>query len=906
MTQEIEIPNIGMTFSREIMPQIKRDQFQGLFKFLDNKGVSYSKSLLDTNNLKSTQSDFDKDKIILMMMDRITKPIIVSNDNYVLDGHHRWLADHNNNQKTEAWVVDLPIMELMRTTKEYLSNQELNEEITHKEFGPMMDEFMTFASKHLGIKSLPNVKYKTEDDGMSSFGAYNPTKNEIVLQTKNRNPMDVFRTLAHELVHHKQNEEGRIKDIARDGDDGSDIENEAHIKTGVMLRQYGRKNSHMFNTKPLVESLLTEAKAIVKRKRVMRPANKATGKAVFVVGPAGSGKDFVAKKTLVGHGLSEVNTDPAFEHLMNREGIPKDSPQSQKRSSVRAKAKNLTRIKQNALINSGRGIYFNTTGHDHEKIKAMKDELERRGYDTKMVFVNTSNETSRARNVARGKKGGRLTPEPARQEYWNKTQKAIPHYKKMFGDNFHHVDNSLDYSRASDEEKLAKEAEFNDIHKTIRDWATSKPENPIGRAKVEAEASKRRNKPKRKPVARQPQPPRMSVSMQISDKVNAQAKLLGLKHYGSGYFGPRQKGPKGEPNITHRAVGDNLVKTKKKALIPPAQRIDESFEDYMSKSENRLDGTDSLANIYKMMTPGQGQTTKKKKLVRKALAQENLGQNAQLYTYSNRPDLSNFMGSTVFTSASPYPQLATGAAYSGLAESIVNWMKKPETQDRFLRKYNELAEQKLIETARKMNETVDDSIRFGPKTFESIRESLDGGVGLMGTVSSVSSGQKGGQYQDTFSGAPSQNIMGENDPKKKGRLGARLAGYVKKVLKEKRKDDPCEAGYEQYGMKEKNGRKVPDCIPIKEAKTAAWQRKEGKNPEGGLNKKGVESYRRENPGSKLQTAVTTEPSKLKKGSKSWKRRKSFCARMGGMPGPMKDEKGRPTRKALSLRKWNCE
>jgi hypothetical protein len=87
--------------------------------------------------------------------------------------------------------------------------------------------------------------------------------------------------------------------------------------------------------------------------------------------------------------------------------------------------------------------------------------------------------------------------------------------------------------------------------------------------------------------------------------------------------------------------------------------------------------------------------------------------------------------------------------------------------------------------------------------------------------------------------------------------------------------------------------------------SAAWQRKEGKNPEGGLNAKGVASYRRENPGSKLQTAVTTEPSKLKPGSKAANRRKSFCARMGGMPGPMKDEKGRSTRKALSLRKWNC-
>ena len=89
------------------------------------------------------------------------------------------------------------------------------------------------------------------------------------------------------------------------------------------------------------------------------------------------------------------------------------------------------------------------------------------------------------------------------------------------------------------------------------------------------------------------------------------------------------------------------------------------------------------------------------------------------------------------------------------------------------------------------------------------------------------------------------------------------------------------------------------------AKTAAWTRKEGKSESGGLNAKGVASYRAANPGSKLKMAVTTKPSKLKAGSKDANRRKSFCARMGGMPGPMKDEKGRPTRKAMSLKRWKC-
>jgi len=89
------------------------------------------------------------------------------------------------------------------------------------------------------------------------------------------------------------------------------------------------------------------------------------------------------------------------------------------------------------------------------------------------------------------------------------------------------------------------------------------------------------------------------------------------------------------------------------------------------------------------------------------------------------------------------------------------------------------------------------------------------------------------------------------------------------------------------------------------AKTPAWTRSVGKSKTGGLNAKGVASYRKANPGSKLKMAVTTKPSKLNPDSKDAKRRKSFCARMSGVDGPMKDEKGKPTRKALALRKWNC-
>jgi hypothetical protein len=82
---------------------------------------------------------------------------------------------------------------------------------------------------------------------------------------------------------------------------------------------------------------------------------------------------------------------------------------------------------------------------------------------------------------------------------------------------------------------------------------------------------------------------------------------------------------------------------------------------------------------------------------------------------------------------------------------------------------------------------------------------------------------------------------------------------------------------------------------------AVWQRKEGKNPEGGLNAAGRASLKAQ--GHDIKPPVSAK--QAKKSPKAAARRKSFCARMGGMPGPMKDDKGEPTRKALALRKWDC-
>ena len=153
--------------------------------------------------------------------------------------------------------------------------------------------------------------------------------------------------------------------------------------------------------------------------------------------------------------------------------------------------------------------------------------------------------------------------------------------------------------------------------------------------------------------------------------------------------------------------------------------------------------------------------------------------------------------------------------------------------------------------------------------------------------------------------------------------------------------EACWSTHKQIGMKKKGDRMVPDCVPKNEELEAQfdliesvveemamlhnldpeyiWEKfeqfsdeelleyavdaKGHKSSTGGLTQKGRDAYNAK--GANLQAPVTTPPSKLKAGSKAANRRKSFCARMGGMEGPMKKPNGEPTRKALALRKWNC-
>jgi hypothetical protein len=110
-----------------------------------------------------------------------------------------------------------------------------------------IEDFVEYASKRLGLNKVPEIKFATDRSwalDRRSFGQYSPNDNTLVVYINNRNMADILRTLGHELIHHKQNELGKLEDGS--GKTGSDIENEANALAGVLMRDYGRINDTIY------------------------------------------------------------------------------------------------------------------------------------------------------------------------------------------------------------------------------------------------------------------------------------------------------------------------------------------------------------------------------------------------------------------------------------------------------------------------------------------------------------------------------------------------------------------------------------------------------------------------------------------------------------------------------------
>ena len=163
-------------------------------------------------------------------------------------------------------------------------------------------------------------------------------------------------------------------------------------------------------------------------------------KAFFLAGGPGSGKSYVVRRTTGGSGLKIVNSDNAFEMLLKRAGLSLKMPASEEepRDVVRSRAKDIT-SKQKANYIEGRlGLIIDGTGREAEKILYQKRQLEELGYDTYMIFVNTSLDVALQRNAERA----RSVNEKIVVKSWIDVQGNIGKFSNMFRQGMIIVDNN--------------------------------------------------------------------------------------------------------------------------------------------------------------------------------------------------------------------------------------------------------------------------------------------------------------------------------------------------------------------------------------------------------------------------------------------------------------------------------
>ena len=164
-------------------------------------------------------------------------------------------------------------------------------------------------------------------------------------------------------------------------------------------------------------------------------------KAVFMAGVPGSGKSFVAGKTTGGLGLKMINSDTPFERFLKKEGLSLKMPEAEteKRDVERARAKKVTASKKFHAVKGRLGILIDGTGHVYDKVVKQATMLQQIGYETSMVFVNTSLEVALARNEQRARS---VMPKLVKKS-WQDVQNNMGKFQNFFGPkSFFIVDNN--------------------------------------------------------------------------------------------------------------------------------------------------------------------------------------------------------------------------------------------------------------------------------------------------------------------------------------------------------------------------------------------------------------------------------------------------------------------------------
>ena len=194
-------------------------------------------------------------------------------------------------------------------------------------------------------------------------------------------------------------------------------------------------------------------------------------KAFFLAGGPGSGKSYVVKRTTKMFGMRVVNSDDVFEKLVKSTGMNMDmrnytAAQEKRRDELRDIAKRVTKAREKNYVDGRLGLIIDGTGKNYDKIEKQMRELQQLGYDTHMIFVNTSLDVALQRNEERPRK----LPESLVVKSWNEVQKNIGKFQNLFRQTFIIVDNND-----------PNEPPHIEVFKRVRQLANKKVQNGIAK-----------------------------------------------------------------------------------------------------------------------------------------------------------------------------------------------------------------------------------------------------------------------------------------------------------------------------------------------------------------------------------------------------------------------------------------
>ena len=194
-------------------------------------------------------------------------------------------------------------------------------------------------------------------------------------------------------------------------------------------------------------------------------------KAFFLAGGPGSGKSYVVARTTKMFGMRVVNSDDVFEKLVKTAGMSMDmrnytKAQEKRRDELRDIAKRVTRAREKNYVEGRLGLIIDGTGKNYDKIEKQMRELQQLGYDSHMIFVNTSLDVALERNAKRPRK----LPENIVVQSWNNVQKNIGKFQNLFRQNFIIVDNND-----------ANEPPHIEVFKRVKQLANKKVTNGIAK-----------------------------------------------------------------------------------------------------------------------------------------------------------------------------------------------------------------------------------------------------------------------------------------------------------------------------------------------------------------------------------------------------------------------------------------